>query len=338
MKYETCTPPPVPVITGTAEPCVNSGDYFYSTESGMTAYQWNISTGGTISSGQGTNTIQVIWNQPGSQWVSVTYTNANGCVPVNPTQFAVLVAPPPNPAGPISGPEVVCAGSEDILYSIEPVSNALTYIWSLPLQAKITSGEGTNAIVVKFDDNSISGNFKVDANNLCGNGNSSPLLFVTINPIPPAPTIAANDDTLISSAPFGNQWFYNGFLLVNDTSQTHVVNPRSQGYYWTQVTLHDCVSDTSSHFYYTTSGLMNSKISGLTIYPDPASTSLLIEIDGYFGPVRSIEIYDMNGTRIFETESDKHRIVLNVETYHEGVYIIKVKTETSLLTGRFCKI
>lgn len=337
MKYEPCTIPPVPVITGPSEVCVNSGYIYYSTESGMTGYQWNISAGGTINTGQGANTIQVIWNQPGSQWVSVTYTNTNGCLPVNPTQFPVLVDPFPNPAGPVSGLEVVCAGSDDILYSISPVSNAFTYLWSLPPQATITSGAGTNAIVVKFDDNSISGNFKVYANNICGNGDASPPLFVTINPIPPVPTISANGDTLISSAPVGNQWFYNDILMVNDTSQFYTVNQSSPGYYWTQVTLSGCISDTSNHFYYSTTGFKNDFQAGLSLCPNPVTNELYIDITNSQDKLKVVEIYGMEGDKRYEAQTNKDKIIVNVEHYPPAVYFLRVTIDGSTRIARFCK-
>ena len=53
----------------------------YTTQSGMTGYTWAVSSGGTITSGQGTNTVTVTWNTAGTQTVSVTYTNSSitGC-------------------------------------------------------------------------------------------------------------------------------------------------------------------------------------------------------------------------------------------------------------------
>ena len=141
MKYDTtCNTWPVPTIAGSGDLCVNSGYYNYSTETGMTGYQWSMSPGGAIITGQGTSTIQVIWIQPGSQWVAVTYTNIGGCTALNPTQFTVTVNPFPDPAGTISGSQVVCASSNDIIYSIVPVTNAATYVWTLPTDASITSG------------------------------------------------------------------------------------------------------------------------------------------------------------------------------------------------------
>jgi len=87
----TVNPLPVPSITGPASPNVNSTGNIYSTETMMTGYTWNVSAGGTINSGAGTNSISVTWNSPGAQTVSVNYTNSNSCTAISPTIFDVTV-------------------------------------------------------------------------------------------------------------------------------------------------------------------------------------------------------------------------------------------------------
>ena len=51
----TVHPYPVPVISGPASVCVNSSGNIYATQAGMTGYEWNVSAGGVITSGAGTN-------------------------------------------------------------------------------------------------------------------------------------------------------------------------------------------------------------------------------------------------------------------------------------------
>jgi hypothetical protein len=337
MKYEACNTLPVPTIAGSGELCVNSGYYNYSTETGMTGYQWSISPGGAIITGQGTSTVQIVWNQPGSQWVAVTYTNTSGCTALNPTQFPVMVNPFPDPSGAISGSPVVCAGSNDIKYTVVPVTNAVTYVWALPSGATITSGEGTNVIIVIFADNASSGNITVYANNLCGNGETSPPFFVIVNPIPSTPTIIENGNTLFSSAPFGNQWFYNGILLVNDTNQFYNVSPYLPGYYWVQVTLNGCVSDTSNHFYSNITGLNKNINPGLTLYPNPATNKIIIDITNSNTTSKFIEIFTVRGEKIFETKTTQNQIIINIENYRQGGYFIKLKTDESNFINKFFK-
>ena len=67
-------PLPTTVITGPAPVCqsINNSTATYTTPlvAGNT-YLWSVSAGGTIISGQGTNTITVQWNTPGPQTVQV---------------------------------------------------------------------------------------------------------------------------------------------------------------------------------------------------------------------------------------------------------------------------
>ena len=188
----TVYPLPVPTITGSNNLCVNSGYYNYATEPGMTGYVWTLSAGGTITWGAGTNQIQVVWNTPGAQTVTVIYTNPFGCGTSAPTIIPVTVNPMPGNAGNITGPAAVCAGSQGVSYSTVPIANAVTYVWNLPAGATIATGSGTPNITVNFASNASSGNISVNGNNLCGNGNSSSLM-ITFTLLPdPAGSISGN--------------------------------------------------------------------------------------------------------------------------------------------------
>jgi large repetitive protein len=80
----TLNPLPTPAITGPSPVCQSTTAVTYSTANvaGHT-YNWVV-TGGTIATGQGTNTITVIWTTPGAGSVSVTETiTAGGCTANN---------------------------------------------------------------------------------------------------------------------------------------------------------------------------------------------------------------------------------------------------------------
>jgi len=185
-KNVTVSNQPVPVITGNANPCINSGNYSYSTDNGMTNYQWTASPAGLITSGSGTNTIFVTWVAAGSQWVSVNYSTPAGCTGFAPTVFNVNPTGIPDPAGTINGLATVCAGASGIAYSVNPIPNALTYIWNLPPGATIASGSGTPYITVNFPVNAVSGYMSVMGVNGCGGGPPSPAFSITVSSVPGA--------------------------------------------------------------------------------------------------------------------------------------------------------
>lgn len=78
-KNVTVNALPVPAISGSSTANQGSTSNIYSTAALMTGYTWNISAGGDITAGSGTNSITVTWNNGGAQNVSVNYTDGNGC-------------------------------------------------------------------------------------------------------------------------------------------------------------------------------------------------------------------------------------------------------------------
>jgi hypothetical protein len=98
--------------------------------------------------------------------------------------------------GPISGNIIVCQGQDSESYSIDPVTNATGYTWTVPDGAVIVSGQNTNAILVDYSLNAVSGIIAVYGTNPCGNGPPSQLPVI-VNALPLA---WAGNDTVI---PYG---------------------------------------------------------------------------------------------------------------------------------------
>jgi hypothetical protein len=218
----TVTTAPVPTITGQSTMCVNSGYYYYSTQSGQNNYIWTISTGGTITYGAGTSQVQVTWNNSGAQSISVNYTNAAGCSAGTPTVLPVTVNPYPGNAGNITGTATVCGGTNAVAYSVPPVQNAAVYVWTLPPGATIAAGGGTNSITVDFGPGATSGNITVFGNNLCGNGNASPPFAVTVTPLPGAAGTITGDASVCQGE---SGVAYSVAAVANAQSYTWTVPP-----------------------------------------------------------------------------------------------------------------
>jgi len=134
---------PVPVISGDAVFCEDS-DAGYTTEAGMTNYIWAVSAGGTIESGQGTNSIMVDWTTPGEQTVSVIYTDAEGCTASPATVKTITI----NPVGQVNDPtdQMVCNGgtTAEVIFTTTNVEGVTTYSWTndTPDIGLLASGTG----------------------------------------------------------------------------------------------------------------------------------------------------------------------------------------------------
>ncbi len=178
-------------ITGSS--AVNAGDssdvYSISSVSGATIYTWTVPSGATIASGQGTTSITVNYGCAAvSGSVQVTPSNINGCIGTAgslPVTVSGVSA-----AGSISGSTAVCAGDSGDAYSIDSVSGATTYTWSVPGDATITSGQGSTSITVTWG--STSGSVSVTPANGNGCTGGAGNLSVTVNPLPSTPTAGNN--------------------------------------------------------------------------------------------------------------------------------------------------
>jgi hypothetical protein len=313
--------PTVPVITGNDSLCPNSGYYTYQTQPGFLNYQWTISAGGTITGGQGTPAAQVTWQQSGARWISVTFTDSASCTPVSPTVFPVYVKYMPGPAGPITGAQVVCAGTQGVSYHTDPVPGASTYVWTLPPGVMVTQGQWTNDIQVDFTGSAQSGTFLVNGNNLCGNGTLSPGLPVTVNPLPPVPVIIQSGDTLFSDAPAGNQWLYDQWPIPGANQAWY--KPLANGDYSVMVTLNGCSSDTSNVLSFIITGFENAGGNhSFTVFPNPSEGQF--NFAGRDLSDGQATVYNLTGAKVYDDRIRMNK--LNLGFLPPGLYLVKIST------------
>jgi len=110
------------VITGPTPLCANTSGTYSVPINSANSYTWTV-TGGAITSGQGTNSINVNWGSSGNGTVNVTSYNKNGCAAGPISMNVTIQAPPVVNAGPNA---TVCKGSSVTLTS----SGGGTYTWS----------------------------------------------------------------------------------------------------------------------------------------------------------------------------------------------------------------
>ncbi len=192
-------PLPIPTITGSTSACVGSINRVYSTQPGMTNYQWTVSAGGTITAG-GTatsNSVTVTWTTVGPQTITVNYRNANGCTASAPTVKPITVTPLPVPV--ITGPTVMCAGSTGNVYTTEAGMSG--YVWTVSAGGTITAGGTSNSNTATIRWNTAGPQtVRVSYTNLDGCTPAMPTVYpVTVNPRP-VPTLAGPTSVCVGSA------------------------------------------------------------------------------------------------------------------------------------------
>ncbi len=93
--------------------------------------------------------------------------------------------PLPVAAGTITGTSSVCRGRTAVAYTVPPITNATSYVWSYTGTGATINGTG-NSVTLDFNSSATSGNLTVYGVNTCGNGVVSAVFPVTVNPYPDA--------------------------------------------------------------------------------------------------------------------------------------------------------
>jgi large repetitive protein len=188
-------------ITGTAVPCAGQNSLVYTIAgvANATSYVWTVPTGWSIVSGQNTTSITVM---AGTQPGEIGVTAQNNCGSSTAKTLAVNVSSvlPVVPAS-ITGNTNLCAAQTGVTYSVAPVSNAISYTWTVPAGWNIASGQGTNAIVVSAGNNP--GVISVKANNNCGTSAAREITVAPTNGAPAAPGAITSSSSATCSGQTG---------------------------------------------------------------------------------------------------------------------------------------
>jgi RHS repeat-associated protein len=208
-------------IVGSATVCPSAvNNYSVAPEPvGGVTYTWTTSSG-SISGGQGTNTAGVNWSNPGGNRTLTLTTYLNGCATTSPSNKSVFVNTLTGTIASIAGLSTVCAGTSSVSYSVAAVTGTVTYSWTVPPNASIASGQGTNSITVNYPANAQSGQVALTVTNPC----SSPVsrtLNVTVTPLPSAAGAITGP---VSACVTGNSTTYTTTSILNATSYVWTIS------------------------------------------------------------------------------------------------------------------
>jgi gliding motility-associated-like protein len=158
-------------------------------------YTWTIPSGWNMTSGQGTNSITAT---VGTTSGDISVTAKSSCGTSSATNQTVTVSPNGETLT-ITGTDKICPGADGFTYTVAGVTGASNFVWSAPVDAVITSGNGTASIDVDFGANS--GNISVTANNACGAHTASLAIsfeqLITSNVLPASLSVCENSSFTI---------------------------------------------------------------------------------------------------------------------------------------------
>lgn len=149
---------------------------------------------------------------------------------------------------------------------------------------------------------------------------TSNVVTVTVVPLPPVPTVAANGNVLTSSAPAGNQWYFNGVAVTGATGPSFIAT--ASGLYTVTVTGNGCASQ-SAPFTFTITAVSNPTLAGaVTLWPNPVQDKLFIQ-SSTAAPL-ALQVWDISGKRLLFQTLFVTRYTLAFRRYSKGAYLVQL--------------
>ncbi|MCX7909693.1 MAG: T9SS type A sorting domain-containing protein [Ignavibacteria bacterium] len=147
--------------------------------------------------------------------------------------------------------------------------------------------------------------------------------MIRIASVPPKPFIVDSGGYLYSSAPYGNQWYFNGQIMFGDTNRTIV--PLRTGYYTVKVkSAPGCESEMSDPIYFISG--VEEENNGISIYPNPSNGYLFVNLSQELN-LQYVLVRDILGNELIRIPGNKllSESVINLSELSNGTYFIAFK-------------
>ena len=334
------------MISGYNKGCNGATEVYTVVQSAdVISYNWITPTGTSIVSGQGTNSISLLFNASFTGG-NIKLTGINACG-VSAIRYLTLKVNTPGTPSSITGNQAgVCSSTET--YSVIAVSG-MTYNWSVPSGASILSGQGSNAISVQFDPSFVMGTISVNASNACGTSTNR---TKSIKSVPGYPQNISGANAVCSgqtAVAYSTTPIY-GALTYTWTSPTNSIIASGQGtnaimvdYNLSSVT--SKIKVNASNACGTTSNRaklitvntcakitdVNTSIVGVNLQPNPTSSFVEVQFSSSIEKNAVLNIDNILGQSIYsqaiQPEIGLNTYKLDVRNFVKGVYIVSVKQE-----------
>ncbi|MCX6249963.1 MAG: aryl-sulfate sulfotransferase [Bacteroidetes bacterium] len=154
---------------------------------------------------------------------------------------------------------------------------------------------------------------------------------ITVNQLPPAPTITQTGDSLISSASSGNQWFLNNNAIPGATGQ--ILVPSSNGSYQVQVTdINNCTSPLSETFNVTWMGTEQmTNMEAFSVFPNPTTGIITITASSFNTRYFETAIFNSIGRQLMNKQNSR---IIDLSEFENGIYYLTIKSLNNKLVTR----
>jgi hypothetical protein len=174
------------------------------------------------------------------------------------------------------------------------------------------------------------------------NNLTSQPVSLSIVPRPSAPVITLNGNQLVSDHSTGNQWYINGNLIPNATSQTYT--PSTSGDYTATVSdpSNNCESAHSNYITWLITGQVHaSPADQVVLYPNPAKERIIIDLPATTDKTCTIVLQDASGRVVMTpvspviSQERSVQVGMDIRNLAPGIYFCVIQADTWHCTKKF---
>jgi len=175
------------------------------------------------------------------------------------------------------------------------------------------------------------------------NSDTSEILTVNFNPLPPVPEIVLNENNILvgPSGAIAYQWFAEGLLLEGENAETLDPSPYgSQTYTLELINEWGCSNDSEPLFVEVTATDEKLSLQRLSLFPMPFEESFQLEIQVSEAGNYQFEILDIHQRQIIEFKYFiQHKFSKNIklDMTAPGLYILKIERDGKRLIKKVIK-
>lgn len=310
--------PPITSISGVNTVCETFTQSYAAPNVSGDSYNWTLNGGGTIQSGQGSNSIAIKWNTPGNYNVNVIQTNADGCKDTADVNVNVNRKPKA-----VFNVTSVCQGATTDF--INTSNDANSYFWYFG----DNNNSSTQSPTHQYD---TSGVYDVKLIAIGNNCYDTLIKQTTVYPLPIAnfastktagKKYAFTDNSNVSSGTI-TSWEWNFGDGGSDNTQNPTYSYALVGNYNVQlcVTSSNGCKDCFSKFTEVTSINMLTADPKIKVMPNPGNGNF--EVKGEEN-LDQIVVLNSLGQEVMSVQVNGNSQVIDLSELADGVYVFRVK-------------
>ncbi len=301
-----------PTVTASASPetiCSGESSQLNATATGGTSYtySWTSSPPGF------TSNLQNPVVTPSSTTTYYVTVISGGCT----DEDAITVTVNPTPAVvATSSATSICSGESVTLSAAASGGTIYTYSWTSDPPGFTSNLQ--NPLATPLENTTYT--IEVTSNNCSG----SDFVFIEVNPAPAQPSVTQVDNTLVSSADAGNQWFLEGEAIPGAIGK--ILTPAVTGWYQVQVTnQNNCQSELSDAVYFVVTQVAFAGHPGQAVfYPNPTSGKIVFDKNFTSTNDFIFTVLDQLGNIVFVNTNPSE---IDLSRFEDGIYFYTLSNQ-----------